>query len=95
MKARVLTADLAARRLSLSLVPAKQAALSQSDDGNFQNEAQTKASAKAGSKAAKMGSFGGSGAEIDALGGLQPGDVVQGFVVQQQAEVSAIRRNLA
>ncbi len=32
-----------------------------------------------------------NGAGVDVLGGLQPGDVVHGQVVQQQAEVSSCR----
>ena len=85
VKARVLSADVAARRLSLSLVPAKQAALADPISGQLPNGNQA-AAGKASSKPVKVG-FADDGAAVDALGGLQPGAIVQGQIVQQQAEV--------
>ena len=86
VKARVISADPASRRLSLSLVPAKQAALAP-EPGDVQTGAPPAAS-KGSSKPVKVTKGAtDDGAAIDPLGGLQPGDIVQGQVVQQQTQV--------
>lgn len=89
VKARVISADPASRRLSLSLVPAKQAALAVPADG-AQTDAPAPGPTKASSRPVKVTKGAtDNGAAIDPLGGLQPGDIVQGQIVQQHTQVTS------